>query len=206
MDNDKEKFFISSMKQDEKSQFVKFHIDYLWPWNSSNILSKIYLEKRFEYLLGDESLIKLCAKNESGEIIGIIYGGKEGYKKIMNRSIFIRNPFLVLSNSKGLFDILCQKIISLISRKNDFDYRFDINRTCRLTGIMVDRKYSGHGVGSRLIQQFEYISKQFKFNSVVVRTQKENLAAKIFYVKNGYMPITVFKNRKHLLLYKNLSD
>lgn len=191
---------ISSFSKEDLNSFIEIHIENLF---SDSEFSRIYLTERFYYLLQNKDSVTVCAKNSNGKMLGLVYGGTEGYKNKMNKYImkkvvwkFLRKPYLLFGGEfiykyKSIFIKLTKKVIPK-SRKieattNSSNKHYTPpSPILRLTGIAVLEEFSHLGIGKKLLIGYENAAKERKYKSIILETPQTNIRAIKFYEKFGW--------------------
>jgi len=192
---------ISGITEADASGFIQVHTEHLF---SDSEFSRMYLAERFRFLLQYDRAIAFIAKDTNGQVLGLVYGGPEGYKKLMNRFILkrifwplLRNPRLLL-NREFLYKYR-SGVSKIISRLKFGSKKIDVTSEnpmpfvsvprepiLRLTGIAVLDEYSNLGIGTKLLYRFERAAREANYGSVVLETPKANDLAIRFYEKHGW--------------------
>lgn len=198
---DNEEVRICDFPPEEIDSFVEIHIENLF---SKSKFSQLYLRERFYYLLQCKSSVMICAKNNTNKVVGLVYGGDEGYKNEMNKFImkkmfwiFVKEPYLLMSDEFIYkYRVMIAKLVNRLSigkwssgktvtNLNDF---FEPPKpTLRLTGIAVLEEFSHMGVGNKLLTNFINIARLRKYKSVILETPQSNIRASNFYEKSGFI-------------------
>lgn len=196
----RENVIISNFNEDDVDAFIQIHVEHLF---SDSEFSRMYLAERFKYLLKYESAIGICARDIHGKMLGLIYGGPEGYKKRMNKYIMkrmawklLRRPYLLFSD-EFLYKYRCfvNKLISKFKfRKKIVDYSLNNSKLAytlpepvlRLTGIAVLEEFTHLGIGEQLIKSYEKAARERNYKSIILETPRTNTRAIKFYKKLGW--------------------
>lgn len=191
---------ISSFTEEDLNSFIEIHIENLF---SDSEFSKIYLTERFNYLIQNKNTVTVCAKNSNGKMLGLVYGGTEGYKNEMNKYImkkvvwkFLTRPYLLFGGEfiykyKSTFIKLAKKIMPM-SRKfeettnSSKQHYTPPNPILRLTGIAVLDEFSHLGIGKKLLIGYEDAAKERNYKSIILETPQTNIRAIKFYEKFGW--------------------
>ncbi|WP_352419459.1 GNAT family N-acetyltransferase [Proteiniborus sp.] len=196
----KEEIIISSFSKEDLDSFIQIHVEHLF---SDSRFSRIYLAERFKYLLKLEDAVTVCAKDIHGKMLGLVYGGPEGYKNQMNKYIMnrivwklLRRPYLLFSGEfLYKYKSAIKRLIAKFKyKKNNVDHTSksvkDVNiplePILRLTGIAVLEKYSHLGIGEQLLMGFEKVAKERSYKSIILETPNTNIRAIKFYEKFGW--------------------
>ena len=212
---------ISDFNPEDLNSFIEVHIEHLF---SDSEFSRIYLAERFKYLLEYENAVMVSAKDNQGKMLGLVYGGPEGYKNEMNNYIFkkialklLGKPYLLFS---GEFIYKYKSAINrLISKfrpkKTDLEISLENNEpvnlppepTLRLTGIAVLEQYLHLGIGSKLLMGYEKAAKERNYRSIILETPKTNIRAIKFYKKFGWENfVNVDANLGKVYFYKLIPE
>lgn len=191
---------ISSFIREDSNAFIEIHVENLF---SNSEFSKLYLAERFKYLLHEDDAVTVSAKNKTGKMLGLVYGGPEGYKNNMNKYIMkriiwtmLRKPYLLLGGEfiykyKSAFKRFSSKIKP---RSTNIDNDTNSSQPqyqppgpiLRLTGIAVLEKYSHLGIGEQLLIGYEKAAKERSYKSIILETPETNIRAIKFYEKFGW--------------------
>lgn len=193
-----EDIIISNFNNDDLKYFIEIHLENLF---SENEFSRMYLKERFKYLLQYEDAVLISAKDTKGKMLGLVYGGPEGYKNNMNKYIMkkialslLKKPHLLCSGEfiykyKSAFNRIAKKII--LSKNAVLSN--DLKTQCvpsspilRLTGIAVLEEYSRLGIGKQLLSSYEKVAKDRNYKSIILETPRANIKAIRFYEKLGW--------------------
>ncbi|WMJ78076.1 MULTISPECIES: GNAT family N-acetyltransferase [unclassified Sedimentibacter] len=191
---------ISSFTEEDLNSFIEIHIENLF---SDSEFSNIYLAERFKYLLLNEDAVTVSAKNNAGEMLGLVYGGPEGYKNNMNKHIMkkivwslLRKPYLLFGREfiykyKSALNRLTLKLkpsstknqVIMNSSKTQYSPPSPI---LRLTGIAVLEEFLHLGIGEKLLIGYEIAAKERNYKSIILETPDTNIRAIKFYEKFGW--------------------
>ncbi|WP_192930213.1 GNAT family N-acetyltransferase [Alkaliphilus pronyensis] len=191
---------ISSFTKEDVNSFIQIHVENLF---SESEFSKIYLAERFNYLLKNEDAVTVSAKNSNGKMLGLVYGGLEGYKDKMNKYImkkialsFFRKPYLLFGEEfiykyKSAFKKIPAKIKNIITKHDNVTKSLKTQYQppgpiLRLTGIAVLEEYSHLGIGKQLLAGYEMAAKERNYRSIILETPETNIRAIKFYEKFGW--------------------
>lgn len=206
MDNKQERalsmqdIIISSFIKDDLYLFIQIHVENLF---SDSEFSMIYLAERFKYLIHNEDAVTVSAKNNAGKMLGLVYGGPEGYKNKMNKHIMkkivwslLRKPYLLFG---GEFIYKYKSALKRLTAKlkprrikneaitnSSKTYYSPPSPILRLTGIAVLKEYSHLGIGEQLLKGYETAAKERNYKSIILETPETNIGAIKFYEKYGW--------------------
>lgn len=218
---EKKDLIISNFNVDDLDFFIQIHVEHLF---SDSQFSRLYLAERFKYLLEYENAITVSAKDIHGKMLGLVYGGPEGYKNQMNKYIIerivwdlLRRPYLLFSSEflykyrfaiKGLFSKFKSKKADIVSSITEIKpVNTPPEPILRLTGIAVLEKYSRLGIGEQLLKSYEKAAKEKSYKSIVLETPKTNIKAIKFYEKFGWINfISIGVNSDKVYYYKPISE
>ncbi|WP_299744255.1 GNAT family N-acetyltransferase [uncultured Rossellomorea sp.] len=196
----KEDIIISNFNTDDLNSFIQIHLEHLF---SDSEFSKMYLVERFKYLLEYEKAVTVSAKDIHGEMLGLVYGGPEGYKSKMNKNIIKKIALKILGKPYLLFSgefmykyksAINRLILKFRPRKTDAEFSSENadpvyippEPTLRLTGIAVLEEYSHLGIGEQLLIGYEKAAKEKNYRSIILETPRTNIRAIKFYEKFGW--------------------
>lgn len=196
----KEGINISCFNADDLDSFIQIHTEHLF---SDSEFSRMYLAERFKYLLEYENAVTVSAKDIDGKMLGLVYGGPEGYKYQMNKYIIkkivwklLGKPYLFFSGEfmykyKSAINRLISRIRSEktdieISSQNVKSLYMPPEPILRLTGIAVLDEYSHLGIGAQLLIGYEKAAKECNYRSIILETPRTNIRAIKFYEKFGW--------------------
>ena len=95
----------------------------------------------------------------------------------------------ISSNSRNdeiFVSVVSMNVVGIVSLVF-LDYLPSIERICRITALVVDEKYRGSGVGSKLVQFAINQAMEKRCAKLEVTTSPWREAAKQFYVSNGFV-------------------
>ncbi|OZT76871.1 GNAT family N-acetyltransferase [Salinicoccus roseus] len=179
----------------EARDLANIHLGSLF---SNDKFSRKYLEYRMKYVDSLEGAIIVVAFNPNNKLLGLVYGGPEGYKNKMNqvltpkivKTVALR-PYLI--TNKAIAYKITSKIKSISKRQkgNEISSNIDIENSLprpilRLTGIVIDPHLRSKGVGSKLLNEFVNQAKNHNYNSIILNTPLENTAAIRFYERHAW--------------------
>ncbi|MCK9478953.1 MAG: GNAT family N-acetyltransferase [Firmicutes bacterium] len=198
-------FTISDFCMEDLESFIQIHFESLF---RDSAFSKIYLTERFKYLINFEDAITVSVKNDSDKMIGLVYGGPEGYKKQMNKYIMkkillglLRKPNMLFSaeflykykhaiNKLSSRFMVVESSAGLALKEKTHVENMPLEPIARLTGIAVLKEYSNLGVGRHLLVDYEKAAVQKGYKSIVLETPAANIDAIMFYEKLGWISYT----------------
>lgn len=74
--------------------------------------------------------------------------------------------------------------------------RFDVENSIYIAEMMVDERYRGQGIGSKLLTTFYETINRDKFHDIFIRVWDQNTLALNLYKKMGYIPVAEIKQHK----------
>jgi ribosomal protein S18 acetylase RimI-like enzyme len=187
---------LDELKRGDCSRFVNPHYSGLFKKSSFN---NIYLKLRFVFLLKCSETISVVIRDcKSNNIVGLVYGGKEGYKTKMNHVIMLKmliygsiKPWILLSSP-----FLCKLKKTKSQNQHNSNLRSgeldNISKhvpkspTLRLSGIVLDASFRRLGFATILVEEFVNIGCSKNFSSIVVKTPLGHSGAITLYKKNDF--------------------